>query len=220
VRGLERRHRLGGVVRKRRFAGAFAVGITEHLSLDDIDHAVGRRPDRCGIAHRRDPDAERRFDVLDQRSGIEILLVYLVDEEGDRATVASREVERLLGADIETGGPFDGQHRRLAERHARGEFSRKVEIAGDIDERDEILPVFHGTDGGRDGYAAVHLLFGEVGNGVAVLDGALPVYDAGMEKERFDERRLAGSPVTGDAHILDFVTGVGSHNSSKVWYRK
>ena len=141
--------------------------------------------------------------------------VELVDEAHPRHVVLVRLPPDVLGLRLHAGDTVVDRDRAVEHAQRPLDLDREVDVAGRVDDLDDVaLPLALGGGGG-DGDAALLLLLHPVHDGGALVDLTDLVGDAGVEQDPLGRRRLAGIDVRHDADVADLGEGgvCGGHGN-------
>jgi hypothetical protein len=116
-----------------------------------------------------------------------------------------------FGAHLDPAGPRQHDQGGVGGVHAGERFGREVHVPGRVDEVDlRVHPLRH-RDGEIDGVFALDFVGSVIGEGAAVLYGAVALARTGHEREGIDERGLAARAVAHHGHVADLPCSMDAH---------
>ena len=158
-------------------------------------------------------DGEPVLDLLVAALEVRVLLVHQADHEQHRVARRHRRGEHLFGADFDAGSRGHQAEGAVRGSESGDRVALEVEVSGGVDQVDlHTLPLRERARN-VDGVTALDLFGCVVGEGGAVLDGAVTLTGGGHEGQRVDECRLAAGPVSDYSHISDVSRLVLLHNN-------
>ena len=140
--------------------------------------------------------------------------IELINYDGAGKIVTVRDIPNFFRLHFHAGHAIHQHHCRIG-GHQRGPSVVDEDVeARRIEQIDLILFPFDVGQGGRNGDLALHFLFVEIGNRVALVDTCQAIGSARRIEQRGGERCLAGMPVahhTDVPYVLAFVNFHGLH---------
>ncbi len=194
---------------------AVAVGrVGVGLHLDQVDDALELALGAKWKLDRNGGAAEKGLDAFERTVEAGAFAIELINYDGAGKIVTVRDIPNFFRLHFHSGHAIHQHHCRIG-GHQRGPSVVDEDVeARRIEQIDLVLFPFDVGQGGGDGDLALHFLFVEIGNRVALVDARQAIGSARRIEQRGGERCLTGMPVahhTDVPNVLAFVNFHGLH---------
>ena len=134
-----------------------------------------------------------------------------------RQTLLAQTLPGLFGTDRGAVLGRDDDNAAVSHTQSLGNFALEVKVTGSVDEVQNIIFIFHGSQAGLDRDLTLDLLGIVVTDGVALSNLAQAVDTAGTIQQALDQRSLTLATVTQQANVTNFLHGICHSFLSLQW---